>query len=32
MNPLNKSDFKRFETELIDGINKLASPTSIKLL
>ena len=32
MNTLNKSDFKRFETELIDGINKLASPTSIKLL
>ncbi len=29
---INKSDLKRFETELIDGITKLATPTSIKLL
>ena len=29
---INKSDLKRFETELIDGITQLSTPTSIKLL
>lgn len=29
---INKSDLKRLETELIDGITQLATPTSIKLL
>ena len=29
---INKTELKRFETELIDGITKLATPTSIKLL
>jgi len=30
--PINKADLKRFETELIDGITQLATPTSIKLV
>ncbi len=29
---INKTDLKRFENELIDGITQLATPTSIKLL
>jgi hypothetical protein len=29
---INKTDLKRFETELIDGITQLATPTSIKLV
>ena len=29
---INKSELKRFETELIKGIAKLATPTSIKLM
>ena len=29
---INKQDLKRFETELIDGITQLATPTSIKLM
>ena len=29
---INKTELKRFETELIDGIIKLATPTSIKLM
>ena len=29
---INKTDLKRFETELIEGITQLATPTSIKLL
>ena len=29
---INKNDLKRFETELIEGITKLATPTSIKLM
>jgi hypothetical protein len=29
---INKADLKRFETELIDGITQLATPTSIKLM
>jgi hypothetical protein len=29
---INKNDLKRFENELIDGITKLATPTSIKLI
>jgi hypothetical protein len=29
---LNKIDLKRFEAELIEGITKLATPTSIKLM
>jgi len=30
--PISKADLKRFETELIDGITQLATPTSIKLV
>ena len=29
---INKTELKRFETELIEGIKKLAKPTSIKLM
>lgn len=29
---INKTDLKRFENELIEGITQLATPTSIKLL
>jgi hypothetical protein len=29
---INKTDLKHFETELIEGITQLATPTSIKLL
>ena len=29
---INKTELKRFETELIEGITKLATPTSIKLM
>ena len=29
---INKADLKRLENELIDGITKLATPTSIKLM
>ena len=29
---INKTDLKRFEAELIEGITQLATPTSIKLL
>lgn len=29
---VSKSELKRFEMELINGINKLATPTSIKLM
>ena len=29
---ITKTDLKRFETELIDGITQLATPTSIKLV
>ena len=29
---IKKTDLKRFETELIDGITQLATPTSIKLM
>ena len=29
---INKTELKRFETELIEGIKKLATPTSIKLM
>ena len=29
---INKTELKRFETELIEGITKLVTPTSIKLM